>query len=98
MDGFCGELLLRGVAGALYAFVTRFSGAGMVSSLDMSFKILFMIIIGGVGSICGSFPVQHLSLLLPIFLDVAFAIFADLGLTFSSATVSHTSRLRCSVR
>ncbi len=56
----------------------------------MSFKILFMIIIGGVGSIMGSFLGAAFILLLPIFLDVALPFVADLfDLPFASATVSH---------
>ena len=44
-----------GVAGALYAFCYLGSVEPDGFSLEMSFKILFMIIIGGVGSIMGSF-------------------------------------------
>jgi branched-chain amino acid transport system permease protein len=39
-------------------------------NLDLSFKILFMIIIGGVGSIMGAFLGAAFIVLLPIFLDV----------------------------
>jgi hypothetical protein len=42
-----------GVAGALYAFCYLGSVEPDGFSLEMSFKILFMIIIGGVGSIMG---------------------------------------------
>ena len=79
-----------GVAGALYAFCYLGSVEPDGFSLEMSFKILFMIIIGGVGSIMGSFLGAAFILLLPIFLDVALPFFAGLfGLPFSSATVSH---------
>jgi branched-chain amino acid transport system permease protein len=44
-----------GVAGALYAFCYLGSVEPDGFSLDMSFKILFMIIVGGVGSVLGSF-------------------------------------------
>jgi len=56
-----------GVAGALYAFCYLGSVEPDGFSLDLSFKILFMIIIGGVGSILGAFLGSAFILLLPIF-------------------------------
>jgi len=79
-----------GVAGALYAFCYLGSVEPDGFSLDMSFKILFMIIVGGVGSILGSFLGAAFILLLPIFLDISLpAIAGLLHLPFDSATVSH---------
>jgi branched-chain amino acid transport system permease protein len=79
-----------GVAGALYAFCYLGSVEPDGFSLDMSFKILFMIIVGGVGSILGSFLGAAFILLLPIFLDIALPWAAGLvHLPFDSATVSH---------
>jgi branched-chain amino acid transport system permease protein len=79
-----------GVAGALYAFCYLGSVEPDGFSLDMSFRILFMIIIGGVGSILGSFLGAAFILLLPIFLDIALpSVAGALGLPFSNATVSH---------
>ncbi|HAO31451.1 MAG TPA: branched-chain amino acid ABC transporter permease [Candidatus Competibacter sp.] len=79
-----------GVAGALYAFCYLGSVEPDGFSLDMSFRILFMIIIGGMGSILGSFLGAAFILLLPIFLDIALPWLAGLfGLPFSNATVSH---------
>src|SRR6185503_12602766 len=48
-------LTLGGVAGALYAFCYLGTVEPEAFNLDLSFRILFMIIIGGVGSILGSF-------------------------------------------
>jgi branched-chain amino acid transport system permease protein len=79
-----------GVAGALYAFCYLGSVEPDGFSLDMSFKILFMIIVGGVGSILGSFLGAAFILLLPIFLDITLPWLAELvHLPFDSATVSH---------
>ena len=79
-----------GVAGALYAFCYLGSVEPDGFSLDLSFKILFMIIVGGVGSILGSFLGAAFILLLPIFLDVSLPALAELvHLPFDSATVSH---------
>jgi branched-chain amino acid transport system permease protein len=44
-----------GVAGALYAFAYLGTVEPEAYSLDLSFRILFMVIIGGLGSILGSF-------------------------------------------
>jgi branched-chain amino acid transport system permease protein len=59
-----------GVAGALYAFAYIGTVEPEGFNLDLSFKILFMIIIGGVGSIAGAFLGAAFIVLLPIALDV----------------------------
>ena len=58
------------MAGALYAFAYIGTVEPDGFNLDLSFRILFMIIIGGVGSIMGSFLGAAFIVLLPIFLDV----------------------------
>ncbi|MDE2583994.1 MAG: branched-chain amino acid ABC transporter permease [Betaproteobacteria bacterium] len=58
-----------GVAGALYAYAYLGTVEPEGFNLDLSFKILFMIIIGGVGSIMGAFLGSAFIVLLPIFLD-----------------------------
>jgi branched-chain amino acid transport system permease protein len=79
-----------GVAGAMYAFCYLGSVEPDGFSLDLSFKILFMIIVGGVGSILGSFLGAAFILLLPIFLDITLPwISTLLHLPFDNATVSH---------
>jgi branched-chain amino acid transport system permease protein len=61
-----------GVAGALYAFCYLGTVEPEAFNLDLSFRILFMIIIGGVGSILGSFLGAGFIILLPIFLNLLF--------------------------
>ncbi len=79
-----------GVAGALYAFCYLGSVEPDGFSLDLSFKILFMIIVGGVGTILGSFLGAAFILLLPIFLNVTLPWIAELlHLPINGATVSH---------
>src|SRR5215472_10099696 len=58
-----------GIAGAVWAFI--YTGAVDASAFDIgrSFDILFMIIIGGLGSILGSFLGAAFVVLLPIFLE-----------------------------
>jgi len=60
-----------GVAGALYAFCYLGTVEPEAFNLDLSFRILFMVIVGGVGSILGSFLGAAFITLLPIFLSVA---------------------------
>nr|WP_314624321.1 branched-chain amino acid ABC transporter permease [uncultured Noviherbaspirillum sp.] len=59
-----------GVAGALYAYAYLGTVEPEAYNLDLSFRILFMIIIGGVGSILGSFLGAAFIVLLPILLNV----------------------------
>lgn len=59
-----------GVAGALYAYTYLGTVEPEGFNLDLSFRILFMIIIGGVGSILGSFLGAAFIVLMPIALNV----------------------------
>ncbi|WP_420475641.1 branched-chain amino acid ABC transporter permease [Noviherbaspirillum sp. ST9] len=59
-----------GVAGALYAYAYLGTVEPEAYSLDLSFRILFMIIIGGVGTIIGSFFGAAFIVLLPIVLNI----------------------------
>jgi branched-chain amino acid transport system permease protein len=59
-----------GVAGALYAFAYLGTVEPEGFNLDLSFRILFMIIIGGVGSVLGSFLGAAFIVLLPVFLNI----------------------------
>ena len=60
-----------GVAGAMWAFIYTSAVEASAFEIDRSFQILFMIIIGGLGSILGSFLGAAFIVLLPIFLDNA---------------------------
>ena len=59
-----------GVAGALYAYAYLGTVEPEAYNLDLSFRILFMIIIGGVGSVLGSFLGAAFIVLLPIVLNI----------------------------
>jgi branched-chain amino acid transport system permease protein len=79
-----------GVAGALYAYTYLGTVEPEAFTLDLSFRILFMVIIGGVGSILGSFLGAAFITLLPIFLNVLFgAASHTFGLDISHAIVSN---------
>ncbi len=75
-----------GVAGALWAFCYINTVEPTAFDINRSFQILFMIIIGGLGSIMGSFLGAAFILLLPIFLNSAPGWF---GLNISSELVTH---------
>ncbi|GAB4175241.1 MAG: branched-chain amino acid ABC transporter permease [Rhodocyclaceae bacterium] len=67
-----------GVAGALYAYTYLGTVEPEGFNLDLSFRILFMIIIGGVGTVLGSFLGAAFIVLLPIALDNLLpALFGD---------------------
>jgi len=73
-----------GVAGALLVFL--WLGAAEVESFDInqSFVILFMVIVGGMGSLVGSFMGAAFIWILPVFLRSAPALF---GIDIGAATV-----------
>jgi branched-chain amino acid transport system permease protein len=55
----------------MWAFIYTSAVDASAFEIDRSFQILFMIIIGGLGSILGSFLGAAFIVLLPIFLDNA---------------------------
>ena len=75
-----------GIAGALWAFIYTSSVEALAFQIDVSFRILFMIIIGGLGSILGSFLGAAFIVLLPIFLSNAPALF---GVHMPTDLVTH---------
>src|ERR1700736_800693 len=55
-----------GIAGALFAFIYTGGVEALAFDIDRSFQILFMVIIGGLGSILGSFLGAPFIVLLPL--------------------------------
>lgn len=79
-----------GVAGALYAYAYVATVEPEAFSLDLSFKVLFMIIIGGLGSILGSFLGAAFMTLLPIGLNILFdTMERTTGVALPSGLSSH---------
>jgi branched-chain amino acid transport system permease protein len=79
-----------GIAGALYAFAYLGTVEPEGFNLDLSFRILFMVIIGGAGSILGSFLGAAFIVLLPIFLNtIAHPLELMLGLTLPPGLMSN---------
>ena len=75
-----------GVAGALMVFLWYGGAEPAVFNINQSFTILFMIIIGGLGSLLGAFLGAALIYILPIVLRFAPEL---LGLHIHAATVDH---------
>lgn len=77
-----------GVAGALMVFLWYGGAEPAVFNINQSFTILFMIIIGGLGSLLGSFLGAALIYVLPIALRFGPEM---LGLHMHAATVEHVT-------
>ena len=75
-----------GVAGALWAYVYLGTVEPQAFDVLRSFEILFMVIIGGLGSILGSFLGAAFIVLLPIFIANASGLF---GSALSAETIAH---------
>ncbi|WP_029031837.1 branched-chain amino acid ABC transporter permease [Salinarimonas rosea] len=79
-----------GVAGAMMVFLWYGGAEYNVFNIDQSFFILFMIIIGGLGSLIGSFMGAALIFMLPIGLGIVLpAITEPFGITVGAATIEH---------
>ncbi len=75
-----------GVAGAMMAFLWLGAAESESFSINQSFLVLFMVIIGGLGSLMGSFLGAALIWGLPVVLRTAPGL---LGLRINAATVEH---------
>jgi branched-chain amino acid transport system permease protein len=91
LTAFAVSSFFVGVAGALWGFVHLGSWEPAAFSIDRSFQLLFMIIIGGLGSIMGSFFGAAFIVILPIFLNQFLPALGQLvGVTISTAAIAHT--------
>lgn len=90
LSAFAVSSFIVGVAGALWAFIYLGAWEPAAFSVDQSFRLLFMVIIGGMGSLMGSYFGAAFIVLLPIFLTqfLPFAI-GLVGLEISTAGMSH---------
>jgi branched-chain amino acid transport system permease protein len=86
LSAFAVSSFYIGVAGALWAFLRLGSWEPLAFDINRSFQVLFMIIIGGLGSILGSFLGAIFIVLTPIFLN---QLPNWLGISLSTATISH---------
>jgi branched-chain amino acid transport system permease protein len=90
LSAFAVSSFFVGVAGAMWGFVHLGSWEPAAFSVDRSFQLLFMVIIGGLGSIAGSFFGAAFIVILPIFLNQMLPALGGLvGVTISTTAVSH---------
>ncbi len=90
LSAFAVSSFIVGVAGGLWAFIYLGAWEPAAFSVDVSFRLLFMVIIGGLGSIMGGFFGAAFIVVLPIFLNQFLpALFALFGVNISTAGVSH---------
>ena len=90
LSAFAVSSFIVGVAGALWGFVHLGAWEPAAFSIDRSFQLLFMIIIGGLGSIVGSIFGAAFFVLLPLLLNY---VPHWLGLPLSTATATYLEHM-----
>jgi branched-chain amino acid transport system permease protein len=94
LSAFAFSSFLIGIAGALWAFVKINSVQTDAYTILLSFQVLFMVIIGGLGTVLGSFLGAAFVVLTPILLNISLTsmnpLFVALGLgEISIAMIKH---------
>jgi branched-chain amino acid transport system permease protein len=90
LTAFAVSSFIVGMAGALWAFVYLGAWEPAAFSVEQSFRLLFMVIIGGLGSITGAFFGAAFIVVLPIFLTNVLPGFTALfGLHIDTAGLDH---------
>lgn len=79
-----------GVAGALFVFLWRGAAEGVLFDISLSFRILFIVIIGGLGSILGNYLGSILIVALPVLLGT---LPSALGLPISPSMAEHLNTM-----
>jgi len=90
LSAFAVSSFYAGVAGALWGFVHLGSWEPAAFGVTMSLSLLFMIIIGGLGSMVGSFFGAAFFVMLPLLLN---RIPRTLGIDLSTAMQSHVEAM-----
>ena len=86
LSAFAVSSFFVGLAGALWAFVHLGSWEPLAFDVNRSFQLLFMVIVGGLGSILGSFLGAAFITILPLVLN---QIPGALGIPLSTAAIAH---------
>ncbi|MFZ5539727.1 MAG: branched-chain amino acid ABC transporter permease [Pseudomonadota bacterium] len=86
LTAFAVSAFFAGVAGALWGFVHLGAWEPLAFNINLSFNLLFMIIIGGMGSILGSYFGAFFIVVLPLLLNQIPIWF---GIPLSTAMISH---------
>jgi branched-chain amino acid transport system permease protein len=86
LSAFAVSSFYAGVAGALWGFIRLGAWEPLAFNINLSLNLLFMIIIGGMGSLLGSYFGAAFIVILPLLLNQAPGWF---GLHISTALASH---------
>jgi branched-chain amino acid transport system permease protein len=86
LSAFAVSSFFVGIPGALWAFVYLGAWEPLAFDVNRSFQLLFMVIIGGLGSILGSFLGAAFIVILPLMLN---QLPGWLGIPLSTAMISH---------
>ena len=90
LSAFAVSSFYCGVAGALFAYAYLGTVEPEAYSLDLSFRILFMVIVGGVGTVLGSFLGSAFITLIPVVLSVTVRFLdSTLHLGIAESTISN---------
>jgi branched-chain amino acid transport system permease protein len=90
LTAFAVSSFIVGMAGALWAFIYLGAWEPAAFSVEQSFRLLFMVIIGGLGSISGAFFGAAFIVVLPIFLsNVLPSLAALVGVRIDTAGLEH---------
>ncbi|HOV05212.1 MAG TPA: branched-chain amino acid ABC transporter permease, partial [Kaistiaceae bacterium] len=90
LSAFAVSSYVCGVAGALMVFSWLGAAEPAAFSINLSFQILFMAILGGLGSLVGSFMGAAFIWILPVL--IRFGMPA-VGIDIAAETVEHTTRM-----
>ena len=90
LSAFAVSSFIIGMSGALWGFIYLGAWEPAAFSVDQSFRLLFMVIIGGMGSVLGGFLGAAFITLLPIALNIMLPVLAGfLGIQISTAGIAH---------
>jgi branched-chain amino acid transport system permease protein len=90
LSAFFVSSYIVGIAGALFVFLWRGAAESDLFDIQLSFRVLFIAIIGGLGSILGNYLGALLIVALPVIINTVPAM---LGLPISSAMVEHLNTM-----
>jgi branched-chain amino acid transport system permease protein len=94
LSAFAVSSFIVGVAGALWAFIHLGSWEPAAFSVDRSFQLLFMVILGGMGSIMGSFFGAGFIVILPIAINLVLPVLGSwVGIQVSTAALTHAEQI-----
>jgi len=94
LSAFAVSSFIVGVAGSLWAFIHLGSWEPAAFSVDRSFQLLFMVILGGMGSIMGSFFGAAFIVVLPILINLVLPELGSwVGIAVSTAALTHAEQM-----